>query len=93
MLWTEFTPKGGTPPPAPPEDSTAPKPGEAYSIVLEAYPDSSSTYRFSRLPYGLFNSDGETTKYVFQGRSDAQFLDTGCNDYCGIAAAAPAEEG
>ncbi len=93
MTWTEFTPEGGTPPPAPPEDSAAPKPGEPYTITVEAYPESGATYRYSTLPYGLFESDGETSRYVFQGRNDEQFGPTGCLDYCGIAAAAPAEEG
>ncbi|MBK9756859.1 MAG: hypothetical protein IPO88_25840 [Nannocystis sp.] len=91
MTWTEFTPKGGVKVEDPPKDSTAPKVGEPYSIAVEEYPDSNQTYRYSTLPYGLFNSDGETTKYVFQTRGDAVFEVTGCMDYCGIPAVMPTE--
>ena len=88
MTWTEFTPKGGMKADDPPMDSTAPKVGEPYTINVEAYPESGQTYRYSTLPYGLFNSDGETTRYVFQTYGDAAFEATMCMDYCGIAAAA-----
>lgn len=91
MTWTEFTPKGGVKTPDPPMDSTAPKVGETYSISVESYPESGQTYRYSTLPYGLFNSDGETSRYVFQTFGDPAFVATGCLDYCGIAAA-PAED-
>jgi len=91
MTWTEFTPKGGVKVDDPPMDSTAPKVGEPYAIAVELYPDSGQTYRYSTLPYGVFNSDGETTKYVFQTRGDAGFELTGCKDYCGIPAVMPTE--
>lgn len=91
MVWTEFTPKGGVKAEDPPMDSTAPKVGEPYSISVEAYPESGQTYRYSTLPYGLFNSDGETSRYVFQTFGDPAFVATKCLDYCGIEAA-PAEE-
>ena len=91
MTWTEFTPKGGTKAADPPADSEVPKVGEPYSITVEDYPESGQTYRYSTLPYGLFNSDGTSSKYVFQTFGDEAFVATGCMDYCGIAAA-PAEE-
>jgi len=93
MTWTEFTPKGKTPVPDPPMESTAPKVGEPYTITVEAYPESGQTYRYSTLPYGLFNSDGETSRYVFQTFGDMAFEATGCMKYCGIPEAAAPEEG
>jgi hypothetical protein len=93
MLWTEFVPKGGVQPPEPPKDSMAAKPGATIAVNVEAYPEKGGTYRFSALPYGLFNSDGETSSYVFQTRGDAEFEMTGCMKYCGIEAAAAAEAG
>lgn len=92
MTWTEFKPEGGELPPPPPEDSDAAKPGEPVAIQLSVYADSGQTYNYSTLPYGLFNSDGKTTKYVFQTRGDSDFLATGCMEACGIPVAAPEGE-
>jgi hypothetical protein len=90
MLWTEF--EGSSEPPVPPEDSTAAKPGDTISIEVSQFGDTSSTYNYSILPYGLFNSDGETTKYVFQIRGDDKFAATGCYEVCGSAPEAPPAE-
>jgi hypothetical protein len=84
MTWSEFAPEGGALPPDPPEDAMAQKPGDPVPIGLETYPESGQTYRYSTLPYGLFNSDEETTKYVFQSRGDAAFMATACMEPCGI---------
>lgn len=89
MIWVEFTPEGQIPPPEPKEDSGAAKPGEPVSINLEPYPDSSRTYRFDRLPYQLFSSDGTSSKYVFQVRGNAIFEATGCLEVCGASLDAP----
>lgn len=93
MTWSEFAPEGGALPPAPPEDAMAQAPGDPVGIGLEAFPESGQTYRYSTLPYGLFNSDEKTTKFVFQSRGDAGFMATGCMEACGIPAAAAEGEG
>ena len=91
MVWTEFAPEGGALPPPPPEDAGVPAPGEAVTFAVEAYPESGSTYRYSTLPYGLFNSDGDpnASEFVFQSRGDTPFIATGCMEICGIPVAAP----
>ena len=60
------------------------KPGVGIRIALEEYPGYSNTYRYQPLPYGLFDSNGLTSEYVFQQRGKAEFEPTGCNTICGI---------
>lgn len=91
MIWTEFQPEGNPAPPVPDEDSGAKKPGEPFVINLEEYPETNNTYRYSGLPYGLFSSDGTSSKYVFQVRGDTLFQATGCLEICGATTAAPPE--
>ena len=95
MVWTEFAPEGGSLPDPPPEDAGVPAPGENVTIVLEDFPESGATYRYSTLPYGLFNSNGDpaASEFVFQSRGDTAFAPTMCMETCGIAAPAAAEEG
>ena len=81
MSWTEVEPKGGT--------VADPK---TTGISLEDYPDFNSTYLFTPLPEGLFNSDGTSSRYLFQPRGNSLFEVTGCLDACGIAMAEPVEE-
>lgn len=57
------------------------------TINLESYPGYNSTYLFEPLPEGLFNSDGTSSKYLFQARGDSKFMPTGCLDACGITPA------
>lgn len=85
MTWTEFVPEGQPAPPTPTEEGAA-APGQGVRISLEAYPDISNTYRYEPLPFGLFESNGLTSEYVFQQRGPAEFDKTGCRDVCGIAA-------
>lgn len=92
MVWTELTIDGQPPPPQPPEESPAVKPGEPYAIQLEAYPETNGTYRYSGLPYGLFSSDGEISRYVFQVRGDSLFIETGCLEICGATVPGGAPE-
>jgi hypothetical protein len=89
MVWTEFQPTGNPAPPVPDEDSGAVKPGDPFSINLDTYPESSGTYRFSGLPFGLFSSDGTSSKYVFQVRGDTKFTPTGCLEICGASTGEP----
>lgn len=92
MIWTEFQPEGNPAPPEPPEDTGAKKPGEPFVINLEPYPESNGTYRYSGLPYGLFSSDGTSSRYVFQVRGNGLFEATGCLDVCGAAVDEPEAE-
>lgn len=80
MTWTEVAPEGGEV--ADPKTTT---------IALEPYPGFNSTFLFEPLPEGLFNSDGTTSKYLFQSRGNSLFMPTGCLDACGIAPAPAAE--
>jgi hypothetical protein len=94
MTWTEFVPKGQPRPPEPDEDAMAAgavSPGTPVRIQLEEYsPDTyNDTYRFTPLPFGVFDSNGSTSQYVFQIRGASTFDATGCREVCGIAA--PAE--
>ena len=43
--------------------------------------------RQEQLPFGVFESDGLTSEYVFQQRGAAEFDKTGCREVCGIGAA------
>lgn len=90
MVWTEFSPEGAATPPEPPEDSDAAPVGTPFTINLEAYPNSMGTYRYSGMPYGLFTSDGVSSRYVFQVRGDVKFIPTGCLEICG--ATSPEQE-
>lgn len=80
MTFTDRAPKGG--------EVTDPK---TTAVEVAEYEGYSSTYRFEPLPEGLFNSDGEISRYVLQARGNALFMPTGCLDACGIAAE-PVEE-
>jgi len=91
MTWTEFVPEGQPAPPAPTEEDlmngvTAPDAG--VRIQLEEYsPDTyNDTYRYRPLPFGVFDSNGLTSQYIFQSRSGAAFDVTGCREVCGIEA-------
>jgi len=95
MTWIEFVPEGQPAPPVPPdpadEDGGGPKPGEPFGITLEAYPESNNTWRYSGLPFGLFSSNGVSSRYVFQVRGETAFTATGCLEICGATTAAPPE--
>ncbi len=92
MIWTAFAPEGGSLPPPPPEDAGVVSPGEPHGLAVELFAEMGNTYRYTSLPYGLFNSDGLISSYVFQARGDTVFMPTGCMEACGIAAAEPEEE-
>ncbi|MDC0717169.1 hypothetical protein [Nannocystis bainbridge] len=90
MTWTEFVPKGQPKPPEPGEEDIANgavPPDQGVRIQLEEYsPDTyNDTWRYTPLPFGVFDSNGVTSQYVFQGRSEASFDGTGCRKVCGIA--------
>lgn len=93
MTWTEFVPEGQPAPPTPDEDQQmmgATPPDAGVRLTVEEYsPDEfNDTYRFTSLPFGVFDSNGVTSEHVFQGRAESVFDSTGCRDVCGIAAAA-----
>lgn len=61
MVWQEFAP-GEDPPPI---GDPAVEDSGAHEIMLEAT-SAQRTYQFGSLPDGLFESDGQTSKHVFQ---------------------------
>lgn len=83
MVWTEFVPAGNPPPPEPPADSGAPKPGEAHALAVETHPGAMA-YRHGPLPYAVFSSDGLVSSHALQRRGDSLFEPTGCREICGI---------
>lgn len=93
MTWTEFVPKGQPRPPEPGDedkDAGVVASGSPVQLEVEEYsPDTyNDTYRFTPLPFGVFDSNGRTSEYVFQARGAAAFDATGCREVCGIGAAA-----
>lgn len=81
MIWTEFAPKGQTLPPEHKEEGVL-QPGEPFGIAIEEYMSISNAYRYRPLPYGLFNSDGQSSEYVFEERSETLIDATGCKEIC-----------
>lgn len=76
MLWQEFAP-GDTPPPVGSGDGeTDGGGGGATEVLLAAPKGTTSTYEFGPLPAGLFNSDGQASKYIFQIKADSVWTTT-----------------
>jgi hypothetical protein len=73
MLWQEFAP-GDTPAPVGPVgggDGTDGGDMEgSHEVNLTAFGETAATYQFDTLPLGLFNSDGELSKHVFQAKAE-----------------------
>ncbi len=90
MNWTEFVPEGQPNPPTPTAmelEAGVLEPGKPIHIELTEYEGYSKTYRYEPLPYGLFDSNGLDSEYVFQQRAKTEFEPTGCNAVCGIGEA------
>jgi hypothetical protein len=85
MVWQEFTP-GETPPvvgtPAAGDETgdTGGAAGDAFEVSVSAFADSASTYLFDPLPAGLFNSDGDVSKHVFQIKADTVWTEVDINE-------------
>ncbi|KIG12712.1 hypothetical protein DB30_01070 [Enhygromyxa salina] len=81
MVWQEFDP--GQPPPVvgvpPADDEGGAEFGDAHAIEVSAFGSSSSTFEFYSLPAGLFNSDGENARHVFQLKADSVWTDVDIN--------------
>jgi hypothetical protein len=84
MIWQEFAP-GDTPPPVGAvgggdgTDSGGTE-GSAHAVNLSAFGETAATYQFDTLPLGLFNSDGELSKHVFQVKADTIWTMIDLND-------------
>lgn len=83
MVWQEYDP-GQTPPAvgfpvAGDGTGDAGGDGDAHEVLVSAFADSSSTYLFDPLPVGLFNSDGDLAKHVFQLKADTVWTDVDLN--------------
>ena len=81
MVWQEFQP-GDTPPPvgAPGGDGDTEGGGEgAHELFVEAVTGAASTFQFQSLPSTLFNSNGTSSKYVFQLKADTVWTNADVN--------------
>jgi hypothetical protein len=74
MIWQEFAP-GDQPPPV-----GAVGNGGAHEVDLSAFGETAATYQLDSLPLGLFNSDGDLSKHVFQLVADTIWTTVDIND-------------
>jgi hypothetical protein len=72
MVWQEFAP-GDMPPAVGAVDGGDGTDGGtgmgAHEVNLSAFGDTAATYQFDSLPAGLFSSDGDISKHVFQQKA------------------------
>lgn len=80
MVWQEFDP-GQPPPPvgAAASGETDGEGGTAHNLIVAGFEDAAATYQFFSLPEGLFNSDGDLSKHVFQLKADRVWTETDLN--------------
>jgi len=78
MVWQEFTP-GETPPPVTEGSGETDGGGGGHELFVSAAEDTSATYQFGSLPAGLFNSDGEVSKHMFQRKADSTWTTVDIN--------------
>ena len=80
MVWQEFAP-GDTPPPvgAVGSGETDDTDATAHEVELSVFGETAATYQFDSLPPGLFNSDGDLSKHVFQIKADTVWTDVDVN--------------
>ncbi|HLT40981.1 MAG TPA: hypothetical protein VK034_32110, partial [Enhygromyxa sp.] len=73
MVWQEFAP-GENPPavgsPGGDGETDGGGGGGAHELFVSAPKGTTATYEFSSLPDGLFNSDGQASKHIFQAKAD-----------------------
>lgn len=74
MIWQEFAP-GDTPVPVGAVGGgdgtdTGGMEGTAHAVNLSAFGATAATYQFDTLPVGVFNSNGDVSKHVFQQKAD-----------------------
>jgi hypothetical protein len=83
MVWQEFAP-GDTPPPVGAVDGGDGTDGGtgtgAHEVLLSKYGMTAATYEFYSLPEGLFSSDGDIAKHVFQQKADSIWTDVDVNE-------------
>ena len=83
MVWQEFAP--GDMPPAVGAvdggDETGGGTGTgAHEVNLSKFGDTAATYQFDSLPVGLFSSDGDIAKHVFQQKAPTIWTDVDLNE-------------
>lgn len=81
MVWTEYAPQGQELPPEHMVEGVQ-QPGQPFTIVVSEYTSISNAYRYKPLPYGVLESDGMTSEYVFEERNAALIDGTGCKEVC-----------
>ena len=81
MVWQEFAPGEPKPPVGSPgSDGETEGGGGAHELFLAAPKGTTATYEFSPLPADLFNSNGVSSKYIFQIKADGQWTDVDVNE-------------
>ncbi len=85
MVWQEFPP-GDMPAPVGAVDGgdgTGGGDGDgmvgSHEVNVSAFGETTATYEFDSLPTGLFNSDGDLSKHVFQIKADTIWTDVDVN--------------
>ena len=53
--------------------------GGAQEVLVSSFEGSTSTFLFEPLPNGLFNSDGDIARHVFQLKADSVWTDVDIN--------------
>jgi len=73
MVWQEFEPNTSPPligAPTSGETGGDGDGGGAHTLTVAGFEGAAATYQFVSLPEGLFNSDGEISKHVFQLKAE-----------------------
>ena len=78
MVWAEFDP-GATPPLVSLDEDAPVIPEDSHSLQVAAFENAASTYQYISLPMGLFNSDGEVSKHVFQIKANSVWTEADIN--------------
>jgi hypothetical protein len=83
MVWQEFAP-GDVPPAVGAVDGGDGTDGGtgtgAHEVMLSKYGETAATYEFDSLPDGVFSSDGDIAKHVFQLKADTIWTTVDINE-------------
>lgn len=74
MVWQEFPPGEAPPPvgaPAGDGETDGGDDSSSHELLVTAFEGTLNTYQFGSLPLGMFNSDGQISRHVFQLKADS----------------------
>lgn len=75
-------PEDGSIPPKPSSGFEDEEGNVAVDTLLNVNETVANSYVFGPLPKGVYDSDGEISRYVFQQRAPGAFDETGCEEVC-----------